>query len=124
MKKESESLIQQSIWMYFNNLYTDMIIHSVPNGISFSLPEKEKIRVLDNLNKIGMTSGVSDLIIHGKNGKCIMVEVKNSTNSQDPNQIKIQSKLEALGGRYILVRSLEDFKTKISNHIKWLRNED
>lgn len=120
MKKEAESVIQQEIWMWFNNEYRDLIIHSVPNGISFPLPIKEKMRVLDALNKTGMTSGISDLIIHGKNGKCIMVEVKNSTNDQDPKQIKIQEKLEGLGGVYLLVRSLQDFKNQISKHIEWL----
>ena len=120
MKKESEAVIQQEIWMDFNNAYPKLIIHSVPNGISFPLLPKEKARVLDALNKTGMTSGVADLIIHGKNGKCIMVEVKNSTNDQDPKQIKIQAKLEALGGIYLLVRSLQDFQNQISKHIEWL----
>jgi hypothetical protein len=112
MKKESESLIQQQIYIWFNNTHRNCIIHSVPNGSSTGDP-----RIISQMTQLGMVKGISDLIIWLPKGKAIMVEVKNSTGSQSADQIKIQQKLESLGGIYILVRSLEDFKQKISLYL-------
>lgn len=122
MKKESEAVIQQQIYIYFHNTYRELIIHSVPNGIPINT--KDTPRMLDMLHKTGMVNGISDLIIHGKNGRCIMVEVKNSTGVQSEAQRKIQSKLENLNGIYLLVRSLEDFKEKINIHLDWLMGKE
>ena len=118
MKKESEAVIQQQIYIYFHNTYRELIIHSVPNGIPINT--KETPRMLDMLHKTGMVNGISDLIIHGKNGRCIMVEVKNSVGVQSEAQKKIQLKLQSIGGVYLLVRSLEDFKEKLSKNLDWL----
>jgi len=43
-----------------------------------------------------------------RNGKVIMIEVKNERGVQTPNQIDFQNKWEQAGGTYILVRSLDD----------------
>lgn len=137
MKKESEVAIQQNIYEWANNTYCltshnpSLIIHSVPNGIGFNIPSivpkqfhaairKTIAMSIDVLKKTGMVSGISDLIIHGVNGRCIMVEVKINDGKQSPNQIKIQNKVIALRGFYILVRSLEDFKLQFASHIDWL----
>lgn len=118
MKKESESLIQQQIYIWFNNNYREFIIHSVPNGTSTGDP-----RIMSQMQNLGMVNGISDLIIHGRNGRCIMVEVKNSIGKQSEAQLKIQSKLETLGGHYILVRSLLDFQVQISELLYWLNGK-
>jgi hypothetical protein len=112
MRKESESLIQQQIFIYMNNTYRHIICHSVPNGSSTG-----DARIISQMSQLGMVRGISDLIIWLPKGKSIMVEVKNSTGSQSADQIKIQQKLEKLGGIYILVRSLDDFKQKISLYL-------
>lgn len=112
MKKESEALIQQQIFIYMNNKYRHLICHSVPNGSSTGDP-----RIISQMTQLGMVKGISDLIIWLPKGKAIMVEVKNSTGSQSDDQKKIQKKLENLGGIYILVRSLDDFKQKISLYL-------
>lgn len=119
MKKESEAVIQQQVFIYANNTYRELICHSVPNGSSTGDP-----RVISQMSNLGMVKGISDLIIHGKNGRCIMVEVKNSTGVQSEAQKKIELKLQSLGGIYLLVRSLEDFKEKINNHIGWLMGKE
>ncbi len=107
MKKESESLIQQKIFMHVNANYRHLIIHSVPNGSSTG-----DGRVIQQMTNLGMVKGISDLIIWLPNGKAIMVEVKNSTRNQSSEQKKIQLKLEKLNGTYLLVRSLDDFIKK------------
>jgi hypothetical protein len=112
MRQESEALIQQQIFIWLNNTYRNLIIHSVPNGSSTG-----DARIISQMSQLGMVRGIADLIIWLPNGKAIMVEVKNSTGSQSADQIKIQQKLEKLGGIYILVRSLDDFKQKISLYL-------
>lgn len=109
MRKDSEALIQQQIFMYVNTNYRHLIIHTVPNGSSTG-----DGRVIQQMTNLGMVKGISDLIIWLHNGKAIMVEVKNSTGSQSADQIKIQLKLEKLNGTYLLVRSLDDFIQQFS----------
>lgn len=132
-----ESKIQQEIYMDFNNKYCckfhepSLIIYSVTNGFGITLPEnmptiwktfvRSEIAKINQLHqKIGMVSGISDLKIEGVNGRVISVEVKTESGKQSPEQIKIQVKVQKLGGRYIVVRSLLDFQIQISSHINWL----
>jgi hypothetical protein len=125
-----ESKIQQEIFNYFNNTYClkhhkpSLIIYSVPNGIPIPMPPKERARALDLLHKTGMVNGVSDLIIQGVNGKTLNVEVKTETGFQSTAQIEFQKKIEALGGVYIVVRSLTDFIAQLqkNNYIFALTN--
>jgi hypothetical protein len=124
-----ESKIQQEIVIYINNNFCltkhepRFIVYSVPNGIPIPIPPKERARALDLLHKTGMLNGVSDLIIQGINGRILNVEVKAETD-QSPDQVKFQKRVEKLGGYYILVYSLDDFKRKFEQHIKWLKNEN
>lgn len=126
MKQIPEQVIQQEIVTDFHNSYClrnhdpSLIIFSVPNGIPIQLDPKERARALDLLKKTGMRNGISDLIIQGMYGRIVNVEVKTEEGVQSQDQINIQLKIEALGGVYILVRSLSDFQKKISLHIDWL----
>lgn len=112
MRSESEALIQQQIYIWFNNNYRNYIIHSVPNGSSTG-----DHRIISQMTQLGMVKGISDLIIWLPKGKAIMVEVKNSTGKQSEDQKKIQKRVEDLCGTYLLVRSLEDFKKQISTFV-------
>lgn len=124
-----ESKIQQQAFTWFNNEYCllkhspRLIIHSVPNGIPIPIPPQERARALDLLHKTGMINGVSDLMIHGVSGRCIWAECKTSTGVQSDDQIKLEKRVNDLGGIYILFRSLEDFQKKISIHIQWLKEK-
>lgn len=124
MEKISEANIQQSIFIYFHNNYPKYIIHSVPNGIGINIPKiiplqfhpaikKAIAMAIDMMKQVGLVPGISDLIIHLPNGHCVMCEVKNEKNTQSTAQKKIEAKMKAMGGNYILVRSLEDFKKQI-----------
>lgn len=121
-----ESKIQQEAYVWFNNQYCTikqsprLLIHSVPNGIPIPIPPKERSRALDLLQKTGMLNGVSDLIIHGVNGRCIMAECKTQTGIQSEDQKKIESRIKELGGVYFIFRSLSDFKENINTNIEWL----
>jgi len=67
-----------------------------------------------------MVNGISDLIIHGVQGRCIMAECKTETEVQSDAQIDIQERIMNLGGRYFVFRSLAEFRENISVNIDWL----
>ena len=116
-----ESKIQQEIVTWFNNTYClkhhtpRYLIYSIPNGIPVKLPPEIMARALDLLNKTGMLKGVSDLEIR-TDKLTINVEVKAETK-QSPSQIEFQNRLEQLGGIYLIVYSLEDFKKQIERYL-------
>jgi len=126
MKETPESKIQQECYTWFNNTYClkhhnlRLIIHSVPNGVPIPLPPKILSRVLDLLHKMGMVNGISDLIIHGVNGRCVMAECKTETGVQSPAQKEIQKRMQQLGGVYFIFRNLEQFQTEIRKNLVYL----
>lgn len=130
MKEIPEQVIQQEAYVWFNNTYCTtkqnprLLIHSVPNGIPIPIPQKERARALDLLHKTGMVNGISDLIIHGINGRCMMAECKTEIGSQSPEQIKIEKRMQDLNGKYFVFRNLEQFQTVIATHLPWLLGKE
>ncbi len=43
-------------------------------------------------------------------GRFVGVEVKDAKKKQEPEQVKFQARLEAAGGRYLLVRSVDELR--------------
>lgn len=128
MKEIPEQKIQQDVYNWFNNTYCllrhepRLLIHSVPNGLPIQV--KEQARILDLLHKTGMVNGISDMIIHGVKGRCIMAECKTESGHQSEAQLKIQRRIQDLGGVYFVFRSLLDFQMQISNHLHWLLGKE
>lgn len=108
---KTESAIQQSIVKFYRNNYC--LKHHSPRFLCFSVPNEGRSKQ-ETIQKIaiGMMPGVSDLVIVSP-GEVIFVEVKTPTGRQSPSQKEFQTTVEALGFRYILVRSLEDFKKQL-----------
>lgn len=105
--QKSESKIQQEIVIWFrnNNLKTNNIIFSVPNEGKSAKEQMFK-------KATGLMSGVSDLICIN-NGEVIFIECKDEKGKQSDKQIQFEEIVKSQGYRYILVRSLEDFKNKL-----------
>lgn len=137
MRDTPESVIQQQIYNDFNNNYClirhnpRLIIYAVTNGFGINLPPsmpmvwkkivQQEISKINQLHvKIGMLAGVSDLKIEGVEGRVLSIEVKTEIGKQSEAQIKMQSRVELLNGRYIVARSLLDFQMQLSQHIEWL----
>lgn len=110
-KIQSESKIQQSIFKWYHNSFC--LKHHDPQNIIFSVPN-ESSNVKEQMYKksLGLIAGVSDLIVITQT-EVIFVEVKTQTGRQSKTQKEFQFKVEALGYKYLLVRSLEDFKKMI-----------
>jgi hypothetical protein len=108
---KTENKTQQEILMFYRNNFC--LKHHNPRHIIFSVPNDSK-DAKEQMRKIatGLMAGVSDLIICKPN-EIIFCEVKTDVGRQSDKQKSFQEQVEALGFRYILVRSLEDFKTQI-----------
>lgn len=112
----TESAIQQSAVIWFNNNYC--LKHQNPRCLIFSVPNegssaKEQMRK----KQIGMLAGVSDTIVVLPS-VVLFVEFKDATGRQRPNQLEFQQRIELLGFRYHIVRSLEEFQEIINGTLK------
>lgn len=104
----TEAQLQQKIFQYYHNKYCTTA--NSPQHIIFSVPN-ESSNAKEQMYKksLGLIAGVSDLIIIQPN-KVSFVEVKTQSGKQSEKQKEFQNKVELLGFKYYLVRSLEDFK--------------
>jgi len=103
---KAEDQIQAEIFKWYRNNHPENLIFSVPNGGT------RNIREATLLKATGVTAGVSDLIVIKQN-EVIFVEVKTEVGKQSKEQKAFEAKVQSLGFKYILVRSLEDFQKKI-----------
>ena len=108
----SEDVIQAQIFKFYHNKFctklSDVphIIFSVPNGGLRNKREALKLKAT------GLVAGVSDLIIINEK-EVLFIEVKKLKGKQSERQLLFENKVKALGYRYLIVRSLEDFKTQL-----------
>jgi Holliday junction resolvase len=58
---------------------------------------------------LGSYRGISDLIAI-KDGKVVFVEIKTKKGNLSEWQIKFKNDLEAKGGTYVVIRSIDDIK--------------
>lgn len=117
-KGSPEGRIQSECFVYFHNTYPEH------RGLYFCVPN-ENSRTDSNSatgairRAMGVTAGVADslmLIPRGKwHGLC--VEYKREDGYQSQAQKDWQSKVEAQGYRYEVVRSLEQFKELIKEYL-------
>lgn len=109
---KTESRIQQEIVLWFNNTYC-LKCHN-PRGIIMSVPNESRSKEETMYKKnIGLLPGASDLVVCKPCGEIVFVEVKDEKGRQRENQQDFQQRVESLGYRYLLVRSLEEFKKQI-----------
>ena len=107
----TEAQLQQAIFNYYHNNFC--LAHHSPQHVIFSVPnESSNAREQIYKKSLGLISGVSDLIVLKPN-EIVFCEVKTSTGKQSDKQKLFEKKVTALGFRYILVRSLEEFRCKI-----------
>lgn len=102
-----EESIQVACVEWFRLQYPKLIIFAVPNGGSRNLYEAK------NMKKSGTLKGVADLVIVGNNGRVLFIEMKAGKNKQEDSQVIFQQKVENLGHKYIVCRSLEQFKKEV-----------
>lgn len=106
MKSEAE--LQKSIVEYLNKNYPQVLVFSVPNEATY--------RRRNYFHKLGMLSGVSDLILVFLN-TVLFVECKAPRGRQSVEQINFQKRIESLGFKYYIIRDLEELKNIINNEL-------
>lgn len=115
---ESENKIQQTIVMWYRNNHC--LKHHEPRCLIASIPNggyrnhKEAMVLMAT----GVYKGFSDLIVvHRKTNEpatVLFIEVKTPSGVQSSDQIQFEHHVEALGLRYHIVRSLQEFKDLIN----------
>lgn len=101
-----ESAIQQACISWFRYAYPRCLIFSVPNGGSRNIVEAA------TLKKEGALAGVSDLIVVADR-RVLFVEMKTPKGRQQESQREFQRRVEVLGHRYVVCRSIDDFMQKV-----------
>mgnify|MGYP000373657708 CR=1 FL=1 len=110
---KTESKIQQEIVMWYRNNFC--LKHHNPRHAIFSVPNERKDKFETfKLKGTGLMSGVSDLIIVEPD-RVVFVEVKTETGGQSERQQDFESIITAMGYKYLLVRSKEDFIKQLAD---------
>jgi hypothetical protein len=108
MKTITENKIQQEIYLWFKLNYclpkheNRCMIFSVPNDSSNAVEQQRKVNT-------GLLAGVSDLIVY-IGTDTLHIEVKTSTGRQSDKQKDFENRVNLLGRKYFIVRSLDEFK--------------
>lgn len=105
---KSEANLQATIVEYIKTNYPNILVFSIPNEATYKRRSYFK--------KLGMLSGVSDLILVFLNG-ILFVECKNMNAKQSIEQINFQKRVEALGFKYYIIRDLEEIKNILNNEL-------
>lgn len=124
MKSHEEHLIQVSIAEFLDRAFVGQLAtwFAVPNGEQ--RPTKEvrgrggkKIKISPagiRLKKEGVKAGVADIIVCYR-GQLIALEVKTKTGRLSTHQKRFKNEIEVCGGKFFVVRSIEDAHEALSD---------
>lgn len=112
MAELTESRIQSDIFLHHWNTYPDQrgllfMVHNTPRNAQDGA----------RLKAMGMVAGVSDLLFLAPNGKVFAIEIKTGSGKQQPVQKEWQRKVESIGVRYVIVRSVGDFERLVMTEL-------
>jgi hypothetical protein len=115
-RRHDESNLQMSCVRWFRLQYPEMA------GLLFAVPYGSKRGKVTAaiLKAEGALAGVSDLLFLMPAGTWpyLCIEMKTKTGRQSPAQKEFQNNVEAVGARYALVRSFDEFVSLIRNYVK------
>lgn len=104
--KHPESALQRDIIQYLSVLGI-WAVH-VPNGSKLAGTPEQRARAGARLKADGLVPGFPDLVLYGSGGAIGHIEVKAEGGRHEGTQKACQQRLEALGHRYAVCRSLAD----------------
>lgn len=111
-----ESALQKNCVQWFRLQFPQMarLLFSVPNGGKRSRVEAAIMKAE------GTVGGVADLILLVPRGKyhSLCIEMKQGKGSQTANQKEWQKAAEAVGNKYIVVKSFEGFMDEIKAYLQ------
>ena len=107
--------LQTQCVRWFRATYPDKVhnLFSVPNG-----GYRTKTTAA-NMKAEGQLSGVSDLILLVRKGKCgaLLLEAKIKGNYQSPTQKEWQKRIEADGYKYAIFHTTEEFSQIVNDYL-------
>lgn len=102
---DREGPIHRACLDYLKTQYPRALIHHSPN--ENSMKGKDVARLIAKNKDMGMVPGFPDIVMLHK-GRFYAFEVKAEGNTQEDNQKATQRVIEANGGLYAVVRSVDD----------------
>ena len=111
---ESKLQIQCVTWFRYQYPHLAPLFFAVPNGGSRNKREAAIMKAE------GITAGVSDLILNIPGGvhSQLAIEMKSEKGKQSPEQVRYQRYAEAVGIKYIVCKSFDDFKAEVTNFLE------
>lgn len=111
-----ESKIQQNCVTWFRLAYPQFgkLLIAIPNGGYRNALEAMIMK------REGVVAGVADMVLFlpSKNYSTLQIEMKTSKGKQSALQKDWQKLVEKYGHKYVVCRSLEEFKQIINDYIK------
>jgi hypothetical protein len=111
----NEDKIQQQCVMWFRNTYC--LRHNSPRYVIFSVPNERKDK-MERMRMVGtgLMAGVSDLVVVMNWPITLYIEMKTETGTQSDEQKEFELTVTALGWKYYVCRSLDQFKAIINEN--------
>ena len=106
-----ESAIQIQIvnYLHYKNIYFFTVPNEAAGGGRGAMIRMRKLK------KMGLRSGVADLVLLLKGGKTVFLEVKTDKGRQSENQKEFEKEIKKLDFDYYIVRSVEDVEEILKN---------
>ena len=98
--KQTEAQFQKVVVRYIRLQYKELLVFAVRNEGKRSVKEQSIIK------SMGLTSGVSDLVVLGNNGKVLFLELKSEKGKLTQNQKNFKREVEIRGFRYEVVKNI------------------
>lgn len=125
MKQQDENYLQNQCYIWFQNTYglkhhnPRLLFYSVANELAGAtgVPRNVISRIYSKFKLTGFKKGVADVHLCFPGGKLVYIEFKTATGRQSAEQKEFQQQVEALGFKYYIVRSLDEFKEIVCSHI-------
>lgn len=116
MRNKEEEHLQKDCILWFDYQYPTFqkLLFAVPNGGSRNLLEAV------NLKKQGVRAGISDMIFLYPSYRFafLCIEFKTIKGKQSDEQKQFETLIDGqTQGRYVVIRSFEEFKEIIEDHI-------
>lgn len=116
MVNVAENRIQQEAVLSFTNKYClkrhnpRLLIYSIPN-------ESEDAWETQKKKNIGLLPGASDTVVLLPGGISLYMECKTQVGVQSQKQKEFQERIERLGFKYYIFRSLQQFYTILNPYL-------
>lgn len=113
--REKEHELQSACVKWFRLKYRNYqhILFAVPNGARRTAQNGARYKAE------GMLAGVADLILlkSNKHFGALCIEMKTKSGTQQQTQKEWQKHAEEAGNKYVICRSLEDFRREVDNYM-------